>query len=105
MVRQRTREIEQQLHAHQQKMSLALSTSEEVSKRHAARLRKLGTAIEEHTQRLGSLDDPRPGGSVAVAQLEARLCEVEGQQATLADELHSLAAVQDRALAASMGSD
>jgi len=107
LVRQRTREVEQQIHAQQQKAALAMSTSEEMSKRHAARLRKIGQSVEEHARHLTALDESsaqrRPGAYPNdVLQLEARLCELEGQQASLEEEFRNLASVQDGAAAAAL---
>lgn len=105
LVRQRTRELEQQLHAQQQKASLAISTSEEMAKRHAARLRKVGQSVEEHARRLAGLDEAagrRPGTAAPtdLMQLEARLAEVEGQQASMEDEFRQLVSVQRGSAAA-----
>jgi len=106
LTRQKVRELEQQLHAQQQKTSLAVSTSEEMSKRHSARIRKLGQSIEEVTRRLAALDEAgtirQTGATVDAMQIEARLSELEGQQASLEEEFRNLAAVQDGATQAAM---
>eukprot|EP00931_Biecheleriopsis_adriatica_P061306 TRINITY_DN36860_c0_g1_i1.p1 TRINITY_DN36860_c0_g1~~TRINITY_DN36860_c0_g1_i1.p1 ORF type:complete len:1205 (-),score=365.25 TRINITY_DN36860_c0_g1_i1:56-3199(-) len=99
LVRQRTRELEQQLHAQQQKVHLAVSTSEEMLKRQTAKLRKMGQTSEEQSRKLATLEElvkrPQDNASMASAmRLEARLSELEGQQASLEEEFRSLAASQ-----------
>ncbi|CAE8607053.1 unnamed protein product, partial [Polarella glacialis] len=92
LVRQRTRELEQQLHAQQQKALLAVSTSEEMSKRQTARLRKISQTAEDQTRRIQALEEvvrrPQDSGSAhaSTMRLEARLLELEGQQASLQEE-------------------
>eukprot|EP00930_Biecheleria_cincta_P102028 TRINITY_DN9369_c1_g1_i1.p1 TRINITY_DN9369_c1_g1~~TRINITY_DN9369_c1_g1_i1.p1 ORF type:complete len:1391 (+),score=379.95 TRINITY_DN9369_c1_g1_i1:242-4174(+) len=94
-IRQRTREIEQQVHGLQQKAFLSVSTSEEISKRTTAKLRKLGQSFEDQERRLRALEEgaKRPQDTFSMPQrLESRLAELEGQQASLEEEFRSLAA-------------
>jgi DNA repair exonuclease SbcCD ATPase subunit len=110
LTRQRTRELEQQLHAHEHKAHLASSTSEEVQKRLAAKLRKVTQTVEDHSRRLDIAEETskRPGthleGSL-MARLEARLHEVEQRQMVFEEEVRSLPLTPDpngRSAAATM---
>lgn len=95
LLRQRTREVEQQIHSQQQKVQLAVSTFEEMSKRQTAKLRKVVQTSEEQTRRLASLEEAsrRPAQDVTM-RLEARLSELEGQQASLEEEFRNVATGQ-----------
>eukprot|EP00928_Gymnodinium_smaydae_P033165 TRINITY_DN23828_c0_g6_i1.p1 TRINITY_DN23828_c0_g6~~TRINITY_DN23828_c0_g6_i1.p1 ORF type:complete len:1516 (-),score=411.09 TRINITY_DN23828_c0_g6_i1:124-4560(-) len=98
-VRQRLRELEQQMHGAHHKTALAVSTGEEMQKRHTARLRKTGQTIEELSRRLEAVEDSvrkpntaRGGALIDLAEMAARLHGIEQQQAALEDELHALGA-------------
>jgi hypothetical protein len=98
-VRQRTRDLEQQLHAQTHKSHLAASTTEEVQKRHMARLQKVGQSNDDHAKRLDALEEGlqnvRPEGQPpAIMQFEARLQDLEARQAAFDEELCGLAAAQ-----------
>ncbi|CAE7641513.1 unnamed protein product [Symbiodinium sp. CCMP2456] len=95
LLRQRTREVEQQVHSQQQKVQLAVSTFEEMSKRQTAKLRKVVQTSEEQTRRLASLEEAsrRPAQDTTM-RLEARLSELEGQQASLEEEFRNVATGQ-----------
>jgi len=91
LLRQRSRELEQQLHGQQQKVQLAVSTFEEMSKRQTAKLRKMATTSEEQARKMAALEDftRKTQAMGAVSPLEAvqaRLSELEGQQASLEEE-------------------
>merc|ERR1712129_287328 len=84
-----TRELEQLLQSHQQKGLLAASASEERWKRHSAKVKKVGQAVEEGAKRLGAMEEAisrRPG-----RWLEARMLELEEQLM----ELHSVVVLVD----------
>ncbi|CAJ1456916.1 unnamed protein product [Effrenium voratum] len=89
-LRQRARELEQQLHGQQQKVQLAVSTFEEMSKRQTAKLRKVAQTGEEQARRIAALEDMRRPQDLG--RLEARLSELEGQQASLEEEFRNVAA-------------
>eukprot|EP00929_Paragymnodinium_shiwhaense_P035149 TRINITY_DN1901_c0_g1_i4.p1 TRINITY_DN1901_c0_g1~~TRINITY_DN1901_c0_g1_i4.p1 ORF type:complete len:1486 (-),score=505.36 TRINITY_DN1901_c0_g1_i4:1883-6340(-) len=114
VLRNRTRELEQQFHASQHKAIMAVSTSEEMQKRHTARLRKLGTSQEEHGRRLDALEDsarhPPPtargenyGG--LIHQLDSRLQELEMRQAGFDEEVRSIVASAAHAASAERSRD
>lgn len=90
MVRQKIRQLEQQLCAHQHKALLSSATSEALSKRHTARLCKVLQSLEDHSTRL-SVAEAKADSAVDLGQFEARLTDLEGKQARLEGELQILA--------------
>ncbi|CAE7362286.1 unnamed protein product [Symbiodinium necroappetens] len=66
-----------------------------MSKRQTAKLRKVVQTSEEQTRRLASLEEAsrRPAQDVTM-RLEARLSELEGQQASLEEEFRNVATGQ-----------
>jgi len=89
LLRQRTRQLEQQLCAQQHKCLLAAATSEAMSKRQTARLWRLLQSLEEHSTRLSAVEE-RTNAAVDAKRLEARLAEMEGKQSRIEEELQSL---------------
>lgn len=79
----KTRDLQEQLHMQQQKLVLAVATSEEMSKRQTTRIRRLVQSIEHRFDNLPT----RP----IEGSFDARLRELEGQQVSLEDEFHSFA--------------
>ncbi|CAE7363806.1 unnamed protein product [Symbiodinium natans] len=92
LLRQRTREVEQQVHSQQQKVQLAVSTFEEMSKRQTAKLRKVVQTSEEHARRMATLEEAYRRPQDTTMRLEGRLSELEGQQASLEEEFRNVAA-------------
>lgn len=94
LLRQRSRELEQQLHGQQQKVHLAVSTFEEMSKRQTSKLRKLVSSSEEHSRKLAALEDmtrrAQMGPTSPLEAIQARLSELEGQQASLEEEFRGV---------------
>lgn len=94
LLRQRSRELEQQLHGQQQKVHLAVSTFEEMSKRQTSKLRKLVSSSEEHSRKLVALEDmtrrAQMGPTSPLEAFQARLSELEGQQASLEEEFRGV---------------
>lgn len=89
-VRSKMRELEQQLHSQQQKALLAVSTTEEMSKRQTARLRKISQSLEEQSRRLAAVEEISRHPEMSFG-LEARVCDLETQQAAWEDELRAVA--------------
>jgi len=91
LVRQKTRDLEQQLHQQQQKVASANAMFEETSKRQTSKMRKLTQSVEDTARRLSMVDELRNriAGSDNM-QIEARLSELQQQQATLEDEFRNL---------------
>eukprot|EP00435_Cladocopium_sp_Y103_P073725 s216_g44.t2 len=96
LLRQRSRELEQQLHGQQQKVQLAVSTFEEMSKRQTSKLRKVVSSSEEHSRKLAALEDmtrrAQMGPTSPLEAIQARLSELEGQQASLEEEFRHVTA-------------
>ncbi|CAK9040933.1 unnamed protein product [Durusdinium trenchii] len=96
LLRQRSRELEQQLHGQQQKVQLAVSTFEEMSKRQTAKLRKVSQSTEEQARKMVALEDTvrraQGGHTSPLEAMQARLAELEGQQASLEEEFRHVAA-------------
>jgi len=93
-LRQRTQKLEQQLHEQEHKALLAASTNEEIQKRQAAKLRKVGQALEDSVRRMDTVEElarrPDIGTSSAAERhraLESRLAEHEQRYLLFEDEV------------------
>ncbi|CAK0847925.1 unnamed protein product [Prorocentrum cordatum] len=98
--KQRGRELEQQVQALEQQVRISATTSEETSKRQAARLRRAEHAAEEAVRRLARLEEDARGMAPAQRDgfLETRLGTLEQQQEQLCDVVRSLQAQIDEGL-------
>ncbi|CAK0911892.1 unnamed protein product [Prorocentrum cordatum] len=91
LVRQKTRDLEQLLHAQQQKLAMSAATSEEMSKRLTANVRKLASAVDAQGRRLGSVEERASAAPTAArcrtptTATPARLSRMESLQANLED--------------------
>ncbi|CAK0893519.1 unnamed protein product [Prorocentrum cordatum] len=104
--KQRGRELEQQVQSLEQHVRLAAATSEEASKRQAAKLRRAEHAAEESVRRLARLEEEVRGGMAAVQRdrfLETRLSTLEQQQDQLDEVVQSLQAQIDEGMAGFAG--
>jgi len=86
LIRQNTRQMEQQFLAQQHKAMLAVATSEAMSKRHAARQWRVLQAVEDHSARLNAVE-----AKVAEDRLKLhdRCSELNTKQESLEEELRN----------------
>lgn len=86
LIRQNTRQIEQRFLAQQHKTMLAVATSEAMSKRQAARQWRLLQAVEDHSARLGVVEEKVAGDCL---RLEIKCSELETKRERLEEEVRN----------------
>lgn len=86
LIRQNTRQIEQRFLAQQHKTMLAVATSEAMSKRQAARQWRLLQAVEDHSARLGVVEEKIAGDCL---RLQIRCSELETKRDGLEEEVRN----------------
>lgn len=99
LVRQRYRELEQQVHVQEAKAALAASTSEELLKSQAAKLRKVRQTVEDCSRRL---DSEEGRWSEDVEEQNARFHEIWERQETLEDSFKGLVVAMEAQAATGM---